>query len=365
MIKNIAVLGVFGGASLNSVELMITETDGLDIYDIKKTANIPYPEPLVQQIHNVVGHRISSYEELCANADVQKLQSDMSDFYAETIREFCAGEKVDEIGVDSLTIYNNPEEKCSYQLEKGNDLSKKLGRRIVTHFHKADLLSGGQASPLVPSFYNLMAQYTPKPVLFINIDAVTSLTYVGEFGELIAFDCAAGMAMIEDWAFRHANMLTDYNGRLGISGEVNQQVVDSLLHHKLVRKTPPKSIDIMDFSDKREHLEGLSLEDGCATTTAFIAQAVYQACHEYLPQIPNEIYIAGEGLKNPTLLRFLRQTFADYELKNLTEIHHRLKSVGAMITAFNTARRIYALPLTYPTTTGVFEPMIGGEIYGE
>ena len=31
MIKNMTVLGVFGGASLNSVELALVKTDGIDI----------------------------------------------------------------------------------------------------------------------------------------------------------------------------------------------------------------------------------------------------------------------------------------------------------------------------------------------
>lgn len=365
MIKNMTVLGLFGGASLNSIELALVNTDGIDIHSIIKTAVIPYPEPLAANIRSVISKRDCDLSSLQKSNQVQELQNAMTDFYVEAINDFCPPSDFEELGVDSLTICNNPENKCSYQLEQGHELSHKLGRRIVTHFHKADLLSGGQASPLTPAFFNAAAQNIARPVLFIDLEAVSSLVYLGESGELLAFDCAPGLAMIEDWTFRHANMQTDYNGRLAITGKIHVQIVESLLHHKFLRKEPPKSLDILCFSDKREHLEGLSLEDGAATATAFIAQAIYSAAQNFLPKLPAEIYISGEGAKNPSLMRFLRHIFKNQALKNLTELNAGFKTTGAVSTAFNTARRLYALPITYPATTGAYEPMTGGEIYEE
>lgn len=363
MIKNITVLGLFGGASLNSIELALVNTDGIDVHNVLKTAVVPYPEPLAAKVRAVIGRRVCDLSLLRENKEIQQLQGEMTDFYVETVNDFCHASEFDEIGIDSLTICNDPANKCSYQLEQGHELGRKLGRRVVTHFHKADLLSGGQASPLTPAFFNAMGQNIERPALFIDLEAVSSLVYLGASGELLAFDCAPGLAMIEDWTFRHANMQTDYNGRLAITGKIHVQVVESLLHHKFLRKNPPKSLDILCFSDKKEHLEGLSLEDGAATATAFIAQSIYQSAQDFLPELPAEIYVAGEGTKNPSLIRFLKHIFKNQTLKNITELNSELRNIGAEATAFNTARRLYALPITYPTTTGAYEPMTGGEIY--
>lgn len=365
MIKNMTVLGLFGGSSLNSMELALVNTDGIDIYEVLKTAVIPYPEPLALLIRSVIGHRICDLSLLQKNEQIQQLQNQMTDFYVESIKDFCDAGEFSEIGVDSLTICNDPNNKCSYQLEKGHELSHKLHRRVVTHFHKADLLSGGQASPLTPAFFNSIGPKVTLPALFINLETVSSLVYLGESGELMAFNCAPGLAMIEDWTFRHANMQTDYNGRLAITGKIHTQIVESLLHHKFLHKQPPKSLDILCFSDKKEHLEGLSLEDGAATATAFIAQAIYQSAQDFLPSVPSEIYVTGEGRKNPSLVRFLKHVFKNQTLKPLTDINPQLTLTGAVSTAFNTARRIYGLPITYPSTTGAYEPMTGGEIYEE
>ncbi len=364
MIKNMTVLGLFGGASLNSIEMALVNTDGIDIYNVSKTATIHYPEPLAQDIRAVIGRRICDLSFLQESKQIQQLQDRMTDFYVESINDFCNHDEFEEVGIDSLTICNDPTNKCSYQLEQGHELRRKLHRRVVTHFHKADLLSGGQASPLTPAFFNTLGQKIEKPLLFIDVEAVSSIVYLGESGEFLAFDCAPGLAMIEDWTFRHANMQTDYNGKLAITGKIHIPILESLLHHKFLRKLPPKSLDILCFSDKKEHLEGLSLEDGAATATAFIAQSIYQACHDFLPCLPEEIFVVGEGCQNPSLVRFLKHIFKKQTIKTLTELNGT-KITGAVSTAFNTARRLYSLPITYPSTTGAYEPITGGEIYDE
>ncbi|MBQ9270865.1 MAG: anhydro-N-acetylmuramic acid kinase [Alphaproteobacteria bacterium] len=363
IIKSLNALGVYGNASLNSVDLALIATDGIDVQHYIKTQTVEYPEDLCANIRTILAHRSWSYTQLKTNPQVQLMREKISCFYAECIQNFASGEKVDCYGIDGLTIFSNPAEKCSYQLEDGRVLADSLKQNIITHFHRADLLSGGQASPLCAAFINYLGQRTEKPALFIIIDATGSLTYLGHSGEIQAFDCAPGTAMIEDWTFRHANMLTDYNGKLGIIGKADMQIVSQLLRHKILHKQPPKALDVMCFSEKKEHLEGLSLENGTATATAFIAEAVYQAALDFLPKIPTNIFIGGEGCKNPTLLRFIKQNFAPRAVLPITEIEPELTAFGAQSTAFNTVRRLYGLPLTYPTTTGAFEPMSGGEIY--
>lgn len=363
IIKSLTSLGLYGGASLNSIELALLVSDGLDVQKLIKSTTVLYPEDLALDLRKLIARRNWSFDELEESSEVQKVREDISDFYCESIADFCGAEKPDCIGVDGLTVFNDPKNKCSYQLEDGHKIVAKLKQSVVTHFRKADLLSGGQASPLSPAFFNFIGQTLPKPLLFIDVEAVCSIIYIGESGEITAFDCSPGTAMIEDWTFRHANMQTDYNGKLAALGNIHQQVVNSLLKHKTLQKVPPKSLDILEFADKKEHLEGLSLEDGAATAANFIAEAIYQSALNFLSAIPQNIFIGGEGIKNPTLLRYIKQNFAPRKVVNLTEINPKLTTIGAQIAAFNAVRRIYGLPITYPNTTGAYEPMTGGEIY--
>ena len=363
IIKNLTTLGLYGGASLNSIEMAMLTSDGLDVQKFIKSATISYPEYLGISIRELLSKRGWTFPLLEKSVEVQNVREQISLFYAECIKEFCDDIEPDCIGIDGLTLFNDPQNQCSYQLEDGHKTASHLQKTIITHFHKADLLSGGQASPLTAAYLNFIGQTIPKPILFIDVEAVCSLTYIGETGEIKAFDCAPGTAMIEDWTFKHANMLTDYNGKLAATGNVDTQVLNSLLAHKVLKKSPPKSLDMLQFSDKREHLEGLSLEDGATSATYFIAEAIYQAALDFLPTIPRQVFICGEGVKNPTLLRAIKQSFAPRKIANLTEINSHLTAIGAQATAFNTVRRIYGLPLTFPNTTGTCEPITGGEIY--
>ena len=363
-IKHINSFGIFGGVSFRGVDIALLETDGLDIFDVKNTAQVFYPESLTNDIREIVGRRDLSLETLQNDEKVKKLENNITNFYAEVIADFTAGEQVDVIGVDGLTVLNKPEEKCSYQIEKAHALHDLTDRKIVTHFHKADLLAGGQASPLSPMFFNAITQKIAKPLLIIDVEAVSSLIYLEETGHIIAFDCAPGLTMIEDWTFRHANMHTDYNGTMAAFGKVHKQVTDMLLQHKILHKLPPKSLDIMCFSDKKEHLEGLSLEDGTATATSFIAKAIAQSAAELLPTIPSKIILSGAGTKNPTLRRFIKQEFNPHIVTDLREIYPKDDALGAQITAFNAVRRLNHMHITFPSTTGAYEPLSGGEIYG-
>ena len=359
IIKNLNALGLYGGASLNSIELALIDSDGVDVHKILKTTVIPYPETLALDIRAVIGKRTLDYIELDNDEAVKRLKNNVSEFYVEAINHFRENEIIDIIGVDSLTIGCDAKNKCSYQIEDGNYLCNALKQRVITHFHKADLLTGGQSSPLMPAFVNAIGQNINKPALFIYVGTICSLIYLGQSGEMFAFDCAPGLAMLEDWTFKHAKMQTDYNGKSAALGKVHNQVKEALLRHKFLHQLPPKALDIMRFCDKKEHLEGLSLEDGAATATAFIAEAVFQSALDFLPKIPSDIYIVGEGIKNPTLCRMIKQNFAPRE----PQILPQWRTLGAASTAYNTVRRLYALPITFPTTTGAYEPMSGGEIY--
>ena len=139
VIKNIHALGLFGGASLNAVELALITTDGVDVYDYIKTATVPYPENLALEIRAILNHRLIDYNGLENDIEVARLKQKISCFYAEIMADFMADEQVDIIGIDGLTIGCSPQNKCSYQIEDGRVVSHALRRQVITHFHKADI----------------------------------------------------------------------------------------------------------------------------------------------------------------------------------------------------------------------------------
>ena len=121
---------------------------------------------------------------------------------------------------------------------------------------------------------------------------------------------------------------------------------------------------IEEFREKLEHLEGLSLEDGAATATAFVAESIAYSLLLYLPDIPKRIMVCGGGAKNPTLMRFLRQRLPNIEVCTAEEWECNSVAIGVQAVAYLAVRRLNFLPISFPTTTGVYEPMVGGKIVG-
>lgn len=362
IIKGLNCLGLMGTSTFGGVELSLIKTDGIDINERKKAYTVPYPDELKEKIRSVLGlkRNIDNNEEKLQSVDL-----DVSDFYIQLINEFkndCL-EDIDVVGIEGITVLHNPALAYTYQFGNGRYIARKTGIKTVTHFRNADICSGGQGTPISSSYFNAAATDEVKPIAFVNISGKSSLTWIGSFGEMVGFDCGPGDNFINNWTAKHANMESDYNGKLAITGKVHERIVNSLMHHKFFAKFPPKSAYTGIFADKAEHLEGLSLEDGAATATAFVAEAICYSICLYLPELPKKVIICGKGALNPTLVRFIRQRLPSIEVAVSKEIGIPVETVNAEVSAFLSARTIYSLPITFPSTTGVSQPIPGGEIY--
>ena len=362
VIKGLNCLGIMGTSTFGGVELALIRTDGIDILERKKAYVVPYPDEMKEKIRSVLGLKrdVDDNEEKLKAVDLE-----VSDFYVQLIKEFMADcdETIDLIGIEGITILHNPNISYTYQMGNGRYIATKTGIKTITHFRNADICSGGQGTPISSVYFNAVSTDKEKPAVFVNVSGKTSLTWIGSFGEMVGFDCGPGDNFINNWTSKHAHMDNDYNGRLAILGHVHEKIVNSLMHHKFFAKFPPKSAYTGIFSDKAEHLEGLSLEDGAATATAFVAESICYSICLYLPELPKKVVICGKGANNPTLMRFIRQRLPSIDVVSSKEFGIPVDTVNAEVSAFLSARTLYSLPITFPSTTGVAEPMCGGETY--
>ena len=361
IIKTVSALGLTSGTALDGVDAALISTDGVDVYNFGRCVSVPYDDDLREKIRSVLGKKPDTPENAAAIGEVEEA---VTRFHAEVVRDFIetCGEKIDVIGFEGHTIYHDPAGHYTHQIGDGALLARLTGIRGVSRFHNADILAGGQGAPLVPVYYAALCADMGKPIAVVNIGGVSNITWIGSMGEMIAFDTGPGNAVINDWVLKHGGMHMDYNGKLAITGKVHEQILASLMRHKFFAQYPPKAIDRGLFKEKLEHLEGLSLEDGAATATAFIAEAVAYSLLLYLPEIPKTLIVCGGGAKNPTIVRFLRQRLPDIEIRTAFEDGVDVNAIEAQAVAYLAVRRLYHLPVSFPTTTGVPEPMVVGEV---
>lgn len=362
LIKTYRALGLMSSSSLEGVQAALIETDGVDVFSSGPSEIYPYDDILRERLRSLYGKRQGEgWDEL-----ISDVGREFTEFTAAVVEDFnqSYGLEPEIIGFHGHTVEHLPAERYILQIGDGELLSKLAGLRVVNHFRQADLAAGGQGAPLTPIYFNALASAVnlPRPLVILNISGISTITWFGTNGEMLAFDCAPGNVAVNDWVLKHGGMHMDYNGKLAITGTVNQSVLASLMHHKYLGKYPPKAMDRNLFKEKLEHLEGLSLADGAATATAFVAEAIVYSLAMYVPEMPGEIIVIGGGASNPTLLRFLRQRLENVEIKTGAELGWNTDAVEAQAFAYLAVRRANLMPSTYPSTTGVPEPMICGEI---
>lgn len=360
-IKNMRAIGLMSGTSLDGVDIALIETDGVDVYKQGRAYTVPYEDNLRESIRSILGMQPDSQEQAIR---IRLIENNLTAFHAMVVKEFMEGETepVEVIGFHGHTIFHAPEQHYTHQIGDGQMLADLTGIKVVNHFRNADVRAGGQGAPLVPVYHGALCSEMEKPIAVLNIGGVSNLTWIGANGEMLAFDTGPGNAPVNDWVFKHGGMHMDYNGKLAISGKVDVQILNSLMKHKYFGKYPPKSIDRNIFNEKLEHLEGLSLEDGAATATAFSAEAVAYSISFYLPERPKQMIICGGGANNPTMVRFIRQRLPEIEVLTAKEVGWNSDAIESQAFAYLAVRRLYGMPITFPTTTGVPEPLPGGEI---
>ena len=370
VIKTMRAVGLMSGTSLDGVDIAVIKTDGVDVYEFGRAYTVPYEDELRESIRSVLGMKPDSPEHA---SRIKLVENSLTAFHAMVVNEFLEGESepVDVIGFHGHTIHHEPENHYTCQIGDGQMLADLTGIKVVSQFRTADVRAGGQGAPLVPVYHAALCAEMEKPVgkLILKIAAVagyiggvSNLTWIGANGEMLAFDTGPGNAPVNDWVFRHAGMHMDYNGKLAISGKVNEHILSSLMKHKYFAMYPPKSIDRNIFNEKLEHLEGLSLEDGAATATAFAAEAIAYSISFFLPEPPKSLIICGGGANNPTLVRFIRSRLPEIEVKTSRDVGWNCDAIEAQAFAYLAVRRLGGMPITFPSTTGVPEPLPGGEI---
>ena len=248
------VLGLASGSSLDGVNASIITTDGIDIFSFGRTFEIPYDENMRESLRHMQKNFVTMNDD-----EKLRIENALTEFHIAAAREIMFDvEGINLIGFGGHVICHKPKEHILYQIGDGQKMADALQVKVVSKFRDADILAGGQGAPLAAIYHGALAQKMEKPIVFVDIGGISSLTWIGQNGEMIAFDAGPGNAAINWWVNKHGGMHMDYNGKLAICGKINDDVLNSMLKHKFFKIQPPKAADNTTFDDKLcEKVKGL------------------------------------------------------------------------------------------------------------
>ena len=238
-----------------------------------------------------------------------------------------------------------------------------LGVPLVYDFRSKDVDAGGQGAPLAPAYHAALLSRLDGAggvSAALNLGGVANITAQRGDGLLIAFDTGPANGPIDEWVAAHGAGTHDAGGALALAGRVDEARICDALAHDWFRKPPPKSLDRYDFSARLA--DGLSLEDGAATLTAFSARCVAASIAQ-LAEPPVRLIVCGGGRYNRALMGFLKEALP-CEVIAAEEAGWRGDSIEAEAFAYLAARSVRGLPISWPMTTGVPAPMSGGTLIG-
>ncbi|WP_031552164.1 anhydro-N-acetylmuramic acid kinase [Parvularcula oceani] len=366
--KVLTAIGLMAGTSLDAVDAAVLRTDGEGVVEAGPSISVPYPSATRAEIVRATRAALEGRD---GAAEIGRAADDVTSAHIKAVKRLMekgglSRDEIDVIGFHGQTILHRPPVDASapgrsWQIGSGRILSDELRIDVVDGFRQADMRMGGEGAPLAPVYHAALVRQLGRDhaVGVLNLGGVANITFVPADAKpsgLLAFDCGPGNGLVDEWVQRHTGEAMDMDGQLAAAGRVHEETVRMMALAPFLRRKPPKSLDRYDF--KLKPVEGLSLEDGAATLTAFTAACVARSV-PLLPSPPGEWIVCGGGRHNPVLMNELQDRLTA-DVLTAEEAGWRGDDVEAECFAYLAVRSLKSLPLSFPGTTRAPRPLTGG-----
>jgi anhydro-N-acetylmuramic acid kinase len=361
------VAGFMSGTSLDAVDAALILTDGRKVLEFGATAErkyAPQERRILQEATDVA--RAWNWSGPAPDAAFEAAKAVITQTHAEAMAQLLSGWKGPApvlAGVHGQTVlHRRPipgRTGATLQLIDAPAMREALGVPLACDFRTADVAAGGQGAPLAPAYHSALLEHLGEgAACVLNLGGVANITAKLSDGTLIAFDTGPANGPIDEWVEGHGAGTHDFGGHLALAGKPDEDLLERLLQHDWFTEPAPKSLDRYDFSAAM--VQGMSLEDGTATLTEFSARAVAMGV-ALLPEVPSRVIACGGGRHNPALMDALTRALP-CPVYSAEGVGWRGDSIEAEAFAFLAARTARGLPISWPGTTGVPEPMTGGVV---
>ena len=341
-------IGLMSGTSLDgALDVALIETDGKSHVKPIKYLAYPYDRDVRDKVRACFG-KTERDEDVIVAEDL------VTDLHIQAVQSL--GEQADIIGFHGQTITHNPGHHFTWQIGDGERLARETGIDVVYDMRQADVKAGGQGAPLLPLYHQALLAEQELPLAVLNIGGVSNITYIGGDGQLIAFDCGPGNALMDDFIKERNGADYDEGGRLASQTLPLENIVKDFLTDEYFLRLPPKSLDRDHWSI--DCVRYASTEEGMATLSAMTVAGI-KAAIDHLPARPAHIYVAGGGRKNTFLIDSIQERLG-IEISSINTLGWNGDAIEAEGFAYLAVRSLLGLPLTLPGTTGVEKEMTGG-----
>ena len=345
------VLGLMAGTSVDGIDASIIMTDGEQVSGEAVSYHHAYRQATRAAIFAAMKQPHDDHAELATM---------IADDHAEAAAILIArtGMTPRLVGFHGQTIHHDPAAGKTLQIGDAGRLAARLHVPVVCDFRLADMAAGGQGAPLAPIYHQavMAALALPLPAAIANIGGISNIS-IWDGMHLSGHDTGPGNGLMDQLARDVLGEECDLDGRLAATGTADTKWVEAVLALPYFMKPGPKSLDRDDLFDWCAEIPPPSdPADRMASFMLLTAASLTRAASGL-----RHLVIAGGGARNPILAETLTR-LATCPVTTLDDHGRDSDFLESELMAFLAARVDRQLPLTFPATTGVSQPMPGGRI---
>ena len=259
-------------------------------------------------------------------AEMSRLNWRLGEIYAESVEKAVEkfGVRVGLVGCHGQTVHHEMRGKLrsTWQMGEAAVVAERIRCPVVSDFRPADVAAGGEGAPLVPMLDYCLFRDAKVNRVLLNLGGIANLTAIpagAGLDEVMAFDTGPGNMVVDHCMAILFGKRYDRGGATARRGRVLRSVVERVMREGYFAAVPPKSCGREEFGAGFAEpfvkmCKGARKEDVVATATALTAVSVVRAykgfVREHLGEAKTEVYVAGGGARNGTLMKMLREEFA-------------------------------------------------------
>ena len=368
MNKSYYSLGLMSGTSGDGVDASIIQSDGDTEYKVILDKYFKYSQEIYENIHSLKDKINNSKDLKNLSKESNSLEEKITIFHANAANEIFKKNKnkIDFIGFHGQTIFHNAKERISKQLGDGKLLSKLTKKTVIYNFRENDLKNGGQGAPLAPIFHKLMVKKNKikLPVCVLNLGGIANVSLIETYNDdFFSSDVGPGNCLIDEWMRKNSEAEYDKDGSTAQAGKINKKIFDTLIMNITKKNKLRLSLDSKDFD--LSFVDGLSLQDGAATLTEFTSKNIVNYFSSFFEKEKKwQIIVCGGGRKNKFLMKCLKDSMLkNISLQLIDDYGIDGDFVESQAFAYLAIRSFLNLPISFPKTTGVNKPCVGGNIF--
>ncbi|MFH2055899.1 MAG: anhydro-N-acetylmuramic acid kinase [bacterium] len=318
-------IGLMSGTSMDGLDIALCDVEiGTGQLQNLASQTADYPAALQSALVRVVESGSAKLTELVA------LSAAWGDFATKATEQFLSErhlkpQDVDLIGSHGQTVAHlaDPLEiaggayRGSLQIGDAEIVAKRLGIVTVSDFRSGDLAVGGSGAPLTPIYHQQRFAVGDRIRLVVNIGGIANVTLLEGLDKCLATDTGPGNCLIDYLTQHHLNQPYDESGEEAATGTIDQELSSRLQEDKLFKRPLPCSFDRAEVLHLAERVgllnpaDPATLASRIATVTELTAWSIHRQTQRLSESAPTEVLVCGGGFRNRTLMKHLRNYFAD------------------------------------------------------